>query len=146
MPSNLNRRDFGKLSVAALGGLAAGVSSESLFAQVKKEEADTKKKKEIHVCRGLNTCKGNGTDGKNACAGQGICATAEAHDCGGQNVCKGQGGCGAMPGENDCKTKGECAVPLMDKAWTTARKRFEDRMKKAKKKYGEAPKKKEKAK
>jgi hypothetical protein len=142
MPSHLNRRDFGKLSVAALGGIAAGVSASSLFAQEKKEEADTKKKKEIHVCRGLNTCKGNGADGKNACAGQGTCATAEAHDCGGQNACKIQGGCGATPGENACKGKGQCAVPLMDKAWTTARKRFEDRMKKAKKKYGDAPKKK----
>ena len=56
------------------------------------------------------------------------------------NACKNQGGCGETPGENECKTKGACKVPLSKKAWKTARKRFEDRMKKAGKKFGDAPK------
>jgi hypothetical protein len=74
----------------------------------------------------------------------GHCATAEKHVCGGENACKGQGGCGAMPGENACKGEGKCAVPLSDKAWKTARARFEARMKKAGKKFGPAPEKKKK--
>ena len=98
---------------------------------------------EPHVCRGLNTCKeksGCGkTKGKNECAGQGGCATAEKHDCKGQNVCKGQGGCGEHPGENTCKAKGACEVPLSDKTWKKARANFEAAMKKAGKKFGPAP-------
>ena len=131
-----DRRGFNKLTVAALGGMVAGTASSVWGAE---EKAAEKKKKEVHVCRGLNSCKGQSADGKNTCAGTGICATAVAHTCAGDNACKGQGGCGAMPGENDCKTKGKCAVPLMDKAWKTARMRFEARMTKAKKKFGEAP-------
>jgi hypothetical protein len=34
---------------------------------------------------------------------------------------------------------GECAVPLSDKAWAIARKNFEAAMKKAGKKFGDAP-------
>jgi hypothetical protein len=36
---------------------------------------------------------------------------------------------------------GECAVPLSDKTWPKARKRFEELMKKEGKKIGDAPKK-----
>ena len=50
-------------------------------------------------------------------------------------------GCGEHPGENQCKGMGECAVPLSDKAWAKARKNFEAAMKKAGKKFGDAPKK-----
>lgn len=130
---NLSRRDFHKLSAAALGGMVAGtaIGAQAL--------ADDKKKKDVHVCRGLNSCKAGGADGKNACAGQGACATAKAHVCAGMNACKNQGGCGAKAGENACKGKGKCAVPLSDKAWKGARKRFEERMKKAGKAFGDAP-------
>ena len=133
---NLTRRDFSKLSAAAFGGMIAGTAigvSDVLG-------ADDEKKKEVHICRGLNSCKGNGAKGKNACAGQGACATAKAHSCSGDNACKGQGGCGEKPGENACKGKGKCGVPLKKEAkWKIARARFEARMKKAGKKFGDAP-------
>jgi hypothetical protein len=139
---NLSRRDFSKLSAAAFGGMVAGtaISTSDVFAEDAKE-------KEVHVCRGLNGCKGkgacktadNGCKGKNACAGKGGCASAKAHKCAGSNDCKGQGGCGPKAGENACKGKGKCAVPLKDKAWKGARARFEARMKKAGKKFGDAP-------
>jgi hypothetical protein len=150
---SIHRRDFHRLSLAALGGMAAGAAGSAALAAAqnasknakndaqKGAQKDTKaKKKEIHVCRGLNSCKTNGADGKNACAGMGDCATAVAHSCAADNACKGQGGCGATPGENACKGKGECAVPLHASAWTKARSRFEARMKKANKKFGPAPK------
>jgi hypothetical protein len=93
-----------------------------------------------HVCRGINTCKNKGKKGTtNECAGQAHCATAAAHDCNGMNDCKGQGGCAEHPGENECKGKGACAVPLSDKTWPKARKRFEELMTKAGKKFGDAP-------
>ena len=135
--SKLTRREFERLTMAALGGLTAGCSAAWAA-----EDDDDKKSpllKEPHVCRGLNTCKGKGSGKKNACAGQGTCATAKAHECAEQNACKGQGGCGEHPGENSCKGKGSCAVPLSDKAWKTARKNFEAAMKKAGKKVGDAP-------
>ena len=143
--SDLNRRDFQRLSMAALGGLVVGAGMQPTTSAA----ADDKPKSlldEPHVCRGLNACKGKGGCGgtakKNACAGQGGCATAEKHDCGGSNACKGQGGCGATPGENACKGKGACAVPIIhDAAWEKVRARFEEAMKKAGKKYGPAPKK-----
>jgi hypothetical protein len=140
---DLNRRDFGKLAMAALGGMLAGAAAVEA-ADEKPKKKDPKKPlllQEPHVCRGLNTCKGKGKGGKNDCAGQGACATAKSHTCSGDNECAGLGGCGAKPGENACKGKGECGVPLDKKAWAKARKRFEEEMKKAKKKIGDAPKK-----
>jgi hypothetical protein len=137
---SVSRRDFNKLSAAAFGGMMAGTAlGASRVLAADEEEA----KKEIHVCRGLNSCKGQGADGKNACAGQGNCATAKAHTCGGSNECKGQGGCGGKWGENACKGQGKCAVPLKDHAWKGARAKFEERMKKAGKEFGAAPAKKE---
>jgi hypothetical protein len=94
---------------------------------------------DMHVCRGLNACEGKGADRKNACAGQGVCATAVPHTCSGQNACKGQGGCGENPGQNECKGKGECAVPLMEAAWKKARAAFEAKMKEDKKEFGQPP-------
>ncbi len=140
--SQLNRRDFEKLSLAAFGGILAGAGAA--FAADEEEEKPKKKEKnpllsDPHVCRGLNTCKSKGKGKKNACAGQGDCATAEAHTCHAENACKGQGGCGEHPGENACKGKGECGVPLSDKAWAKARKKFEQLMKADGKKFGEAP-------
>jgi hypothetical protein len=91
---------------------------------------------EPHVCRGLNTCKGKGADGRNACAGQGVCATAPHHMCKGNNECRGLGACEEgtwpqhqpeYPGENTCKGKGGCEVPMYPnraRMWIKARNRF----------------------
>ncbi len=74
---DLNRRDFGQLAAAALGGLLAGASLAQAEEKEKEKEKPKAKdpKKELllqepHVCRGLNTCKGKGKGGKNDCAGQ----------------------------------------------------------------------------
>lgn len=148
--SNLQRRDFHKLTMAALGGMMAGTSASAIGAQKKKEEEKPTINvdpalllQEPHVCRGINSCKGKGKGKgeKNACAGQGACATVSAHSCNGQNDCKGQGGCGGYPGQNTCKTKGHCAVPLKDETWKVARKQFEHLMKDMNKKVGDPPKK-----
>lgn len=138
----ISRRHFTKLSAAALGGMLAG--TQLVHAEEKKDE----KKKEAkpadkHFCRGLNTCKGKGgcgaTASKNACLGQGECATISKHACKGHNDCKAQGGCGEIPGQNACKGKGDCAVPLNDAAWGRARGRFIRAMKEQKKKVGTPP-------
>src|SRR6266849_4750467 len=52
------------------------------------------------------------------------------------HICRGLGGCGEKPGQNACKGKSECAVPLDDKAWKKARTRYEEVMKKEGKKFG----------
>jgi hypothetical protein len=138
-PTSLSRRDFAKLSVAALAGLSFA-GSASFAADGKKSEKNPLLS-DPHVCRGLNTCKGKGADKKNSCAGTGTCATVKSHTCGGSNECKGQGGCGEKPGENACKGQGDCHVPLAKDAWKKARKRFEVLMKADSKKFGAAPKK-----
>ncbi|MCA9094386.1 MAG: hypothetical protein KDA68_12930 [Planctomycetaceae bacterium] len=137
--SGLNRREFSRLALAAVGGIAAGCQpqggsggGDSLVGTGPKE----------HLCRGLNECKGLGggeSAGKNACAGQGDCATVEHHSCGGKNTCKGLGGCGASAGMNECKEKGGCAVPLMDDAWKQVRENLEKKMKGANRPIGDAP-------
>ena len=136
--TDLNRRDFTKLALAALAGVSAGATA--LGADEKKATAEKNPLlSDPHVCRGINTCKGKGADKKNSCAGTGQCATAAHHGCGSQNECKGQGGCGAHPGENACKEKGECSVPMHKSAWKKARARYEELMKAAGKKFGDAP-------
>jgi hypothetical protein len=137
-PKNLSRRDFGKLSVAALAGLS--LTGGASFAADDKKSEKNPLLGDPHVCRGLNTCKGKGADKKNSCAGTGACATVKKHSCGGSNECKGQGGCGEKPGENTCKGQGDCLVPLAKEAWKKARKRFEVLMKAESKKFGDAPK------
>lgn len=166
----LNRRDFHRLSMAAMGGVMAGamVGCEAKPVMVPPPSppatpaagsattpgtevaatAGEGSKSEPHLCRGLNACKGQGggaTAGKNACAGQGECATSKEHTCGGENECKGLGGCGENPATNECKGKGGCHVPLMDHAWKKVRKRFEEKMKADGKEVGPAPAKKEAA-
>ncbi|MDP6944706.1 MAG: hypothetical protein QF464_11195 [Myxococcota bacterium] len=132
-PDALTRRDFTKLTMAAFAGAAIGcgkgggapvpVSNSGLLKDVPPESLLLQ---EPHVCRGLNACKGTARDGKNACAGQGSCATAQAHGCGGRNACKGLGGCGDTPGQNACKGQGKCGVPItMDPAWDKVRKALE---------------------
>src|SRR6266478_524912 len=138
-PSDLNRRDFERLALAAFGGMVVGTQLDRPAGA--KDEEENPLLNDKHVCRGINTCKGKGKDKKNECAGQGICAVAKEHTCHKENECKGQGGCGKSPGENKCKGMGECGVPLSDKTWEKARKRFEELMKKKDKKFGPAPKK-----
>lgn len=142
--SNLNRRDFQRLTAAAMGGLLAGtaLTNSALGADEKPPQKDKDKNPmlgEPHVCRGINLCKGLGASKDNACAGQGTCATAKAHTCHAANECRGQGGCGAKPGENSCKGKGECGVPMAAKTWKKCRARFEELMEKEGKKVGPAP-------
>jgi hypothetical protein len=94
-----------------------------------------------HICRGLNaTCKGEIKGVKHECAGQASGPTVKAHSCHTLNDCAGEGGCGQHPGENSCKGKGECGVPLSAGSWAIARKSFEEAMTKAKMKFGDAPK------
>ena len=94
-PSDLNRRDFGKLALAALAGLVAGTGLSQ--AKEKKRKHKNPKKnlwlQDPHICRGLNpSCKGQVDGKKNACAGQSHCATVKAHACKGHNECAGEGG------------------------------------------------------
>lgn len=147
---SLNRRDLNRLVLAAFGGLAAGALGGCCPAGPT-PSADTDNKQaaagegspllqDPHVCRGVNTCKNKGKAGTtNDCAGQGHCATAAAHSCQGSNDCKGQGGCGEHPGQNECKGQGACEVPLKPTTWPKARKRFEELMTEAKRKFGDAP-------
>lgn len=125
------RRDFHKLSAAALSGMLAagtiGCGSQSGTDTSDATEGSATVAK--HACRGLNECKGQGAKGTNDCAGAGTCATIEHHVCGGQNECKGQGGCGETPGANECAGKGGCQVPMKGGMWKKARELFEERMK-----------------
>jgi hypothetical protein len=143
-----SRRDFTKLAGAVMGGLLTGLGAGGLRIARAADESKGKDPKkplllqEPHICRGLNpTCKGEVKGKKNDCAGQAYGSTIKDHTCKGHNDCAGLGGCGEHPGENKCKEMGECAVPLKDKAWEKARKNFEVAMKKADKKFGDAPKK-----
>ena len=149
---HFTRRDFNRLTAAALGGVVTGTlagcgdktktgeGTKTSTATGSPEGSTTKKAAgapdkdtvdvaymvvEPHVCKGLNTCNGKGKGGENACAGQGACFTANEHTCHGENECKGQGGCDGMWGANACQGKGGCGVPLSEKAWPKARAQFE---------------------
>ncbi|MBC7774731.1 MAG: hypothetical protein H7246_04770 [Phycisphaerae bacterium] len=115
--------------------------------------------KELHVCMGLNACKGHDRLGINNCAGTGTCATAAEHSCHTLNDCRGQGGCGLYgdgdeqnnPGNNLCAWQGSCAVPINaerfstegdnrgQSVWLRARKVFEAKMDAAGRQYGPSP-------
>jgi hypothetical protein len=133
---DLNRRDFGKLTAAALGGAIAGAMLGERALRADDGAANGQWLKDPHICCGLNTCKGHGKGASNDCAGQGKCATVEAHGCAGQNACAGQG----PTGDNACKGKGGCAVPVSGDSWKKARSTWEAAMTKAGKKFGAAPK------
>jgi hypothetical protein len=135
----LDRRDFHRLTAAALGGLAAGSVLGCTGGNSAPAPGGTAAASEKHLCRGLNDCKGQGKGGQNACRGQGACATVAEHTCAGQNECKGFGGCDETAGANECKTKGQCAVPLMDSAWDKVRKRKEAEWKEKNLEAGAAP-------
>lgn len=140
---NMNRRDFHKLTLAALGGTLSGSMITACSSEEKSGIADAGSEDPLlsgkHVCRGLNTCKGKGIGSDNECAGTGTCATAAHQGCGGGNECKGQGGCKQTAGRNACKGQGECRVPLSAQTWTKVRKKFETAMTKAGQKFGDAP-------
>jgi hypothetical protein len=145
MKDPLNRRDFGRLTLAAFGGVLAGaLAGERLLADEPKKAAPAAPTapagsfslKDPHICCGLNTCKGHGKGAKNECAGLGSCATVATHGCAGSNACAGQG----ESGMNACKGQGTCGVPVAGDAWKAARGNFEAAMKKAGKKFGPAPK------
>ncbi len=142
--TDLTRRDFNKLSLAAFHGAAAGLVVMGATGSLLGAKDEKKEKhpllSEPHVCCGLNTCKGKGLSKENACAGQGSCHTAGKHTCKGDNKCKGQSGCGTSPGENSCKGKGACAVPLKEKTWAIARKNFKKVASTAGIKVGKPPK------
>ncbi len=138
---DLNRRDFGKLTAAALSGAMAGALLGARGATVAAAAEPAKDGaspwlKDTHICCGLNTCKGHGKGGTNDCAGMGQCATVAAHGCAGQNACAGQG----PTGENSCKGKGGCSVPVTGSSWKTARSHWEAAMTQAGRKFSPAPK------
>ncbi len=151
---NVSRRNFSKLAIAAAGGILAGSQAAMAAEGSGKKKKKGKKGKKMsgkdfpvdpalllsdpNVCKGLNSCKGKGK-GDHSCAGQGSCATVEAHGCNGHNACKGRGGCGGYPGQNSCKAQGHCSVPLSEKSWGLARKQFEHLMKDMDKKFGAVP-------
>ena len=72
----MKRRDFAKYVGVAAAGLAAGTK---VLADEMKGDTKTEEK---HVCKGKNSCKGQGgcSSGDNGCASK--------------NSCKGKGGCG----------------------------------------------------
>ena len=130
----LSRRGFHRLATAAFGGVLTGILSgcgdQAGKPQATGSQAASKSTAAgpaaatkgaavagattvaMHACRGLNECKGQGKDHKNACAGQGNCFTV-THECVGKerlqksrrlwrrrtafNDCKGKGGCGHFP-------------------------------------------------
>lgn len=139
---SFDRRDFHKLTTAALGGLAAGavLGCSKKDEKIKGGDGITQvATNDVHLCRGLNECKGQGKDGKNSCRGQGSCATAKEHSCASQNDCKGLGGCGGKEGANECRQKGGCSVPLMEGAWESLRKKKEAEWGEKKLEIGPAP-------
>jgi hypothetical protein len=113
---------------------------------------------ELHVCRGLNSCKGHDVTGTAEMAGMGECATVQ-HVCHGEGACRGQGGCGyagsdyeqSRPGEQSCSANGSCASPINESrvfsagpykgksVWKRARALFEARMYEAGVPFGPAP-------
>lgn len=113
---------------------------------------------ELHVCMGLNACKGHGRGGTGEMAGTGECATV-LHVCHGDNSCRGQGGCGyagndleqAKPGNQACVANGSCASPINvsrthsagpykgHSVWKRARAIFEQRMYEAGLPFGPSP-------
>ncbi|MEU9113766.1 hypothetical protein AB0D04_18785 [Streptomyces sp. NPDC048483] len=122
------------------------------------EPEKLQKEIELHVCMGLNSCKGHGVNGTGDMAGMGECATV-FHVCHGDNECRGQGGCGysgsdaeqAKPGNQECRWNGSCASPVNEgrvhaagpyrgtSVWKRARKIFEERMYTAGRPFGPSP-------
>lgn len=135
---DFTRRDFARLALAALTGLAAGSHATASEVQRSGSVKDPLLS-DPHICRGLNTCRGRDVTQHNQCAGTGTCATARYHPCKGHNDCRGQGGCGDVPGANECRGWGACDVPLKPRVWSVARQRFEKLMKQQRRRFGVPP-------
>jgi hypothetical protein len=133
---DFTRRDFAKLTIAALAGLTAGSPAAAADASRRVQDPILS---DPHICRGLNTCKSKDVTGHNQCAGTGTCATARYHPCKGHNECRGQGGCGDGPGTNECRGWGACDVPLKPGVWVVARQRFEKVMRQQRRRFGVPP-------
>jgi len=155
--TELNRRDFNKLTMAALGGVVAGTAigcgsgdeDEKKTGGTTPEtpgppggdpDGDGDPKVALNACRGLNTCSEAG-QGEHDCAGKGSCYTVEKHDCATLNTCQYLGGCHGKAGINECKEMGGCGVPMDadSDAWKQAHDAFVERMKKDGKEVGPAP-------
>jgi hypothetical protein len=150
-------------NICGHGGMGTGMCSNPPApkppAQPSQSAAAPTAPQELHVCMGLNACKGHDRFGTNVCAGMGSCATASVHHCRTLNNCRGQGGCGlfgtaeddATPGANECAWQGACAVPIQAErfstqgenkgksVWVLARRLFEERMRKANRTFGPSP-------
>src|SRR5579859_6749219 len=63
--NELSRRDFARLTLAAFAGFSAGASAEADYDRAKRNENPLLS--DPHVCRGLNTCRGKGSDRRNKC-------------------------------------------------------------------------------
>jgi hypothetical protein len=134
---DVTRRDFARLTLAALSGLAAGTHATAADGQ--RRTVQDPMLSDPHICRGLNTCRARDVTRRNECAGKGTCATARYHTCKGHNDCRGQGGCGDAPGANECRGWGACDVPLKPRVWAVARQRFEKVMKSQRRRFGVPP-------
>jgi hypothetical protein len=134
---DFSRRDFAKLTLAALAGFCA--ASPVIAAEIQRSTVKDPLLSDPHICRGLNTCRGKDVTARNQCAGTGTCATARYHPCKGHNDCRGQGGCGDVPGLNECRGWGACDVPLKPRVWVVARQRFEKVMKQQRRRFGVPP-------
>ena len=152
----LNRRDLNRLALAALGGLVTGALAGCGGKHADRGQGPTGRTR-------TRQDKDAGAETTPAAAGparlpghqhlqeqgqeghdQRVRRPGPLRDRGRSRLqrherCKGQGGCGEHPGENECKGKGGCEVPLSDKTWPKARKRFEELMTKAGKKFGDRP-------
>ena len=118
----MRRREFSGVLGAAVAGILAGPKWAVSEASPQPSTPPAR-----HVCKGLNSCKGQGVckhgcsghgcKGHNDCKGKGGCAAQAAqHACAGKNHCKGIGGCASgdngCAGKNSCKGRGGCEVPL----------------------------------
>jgi hypothetical protein len=137
-PEEFSRRDFHKLSTAALCGLIAGTtlgcneqaakppanaSSGSTAPPATADASKTAKETAAKETGAKGTVAAT-TVALNACRGLNECKTlgkshkndcagkgdcfTVKHECASQNDCKYQGGCGGENGMNDCKGKGGC--------------------------------------
>ncbi|MGQ0716929.1 MAG: hypothetical protein ACT4NP_06350 [Pseudonocardiales bacterium] len=167
LPEEIRRENYLRVIDQVVSGGALGEAqrtsmSESSGVWDEDEERWTaeelQKIPELHVCMGLNACKGHDRPGDAQMAGMGQCATV-LHVCHGANACRGQGGCGytgpdaelARPGEQACRWNGSCASPINESrvfaggpakgksVWKLARELFEARMYAAGVAFGPSP-------
>ena len=100
--SNIQRRDFNKLVLSAVGGIMAGAVMGCPEKKIATPPAVTPPTggvpspasgKTAHACKGHNACKSLGA-----------CKTGDA-GCAGKNSCKGKGGCATPTAHHACTGK-----------------------------------------